>query len=191
MDGKENQRIALTKRMLAEALIKLLRKTSIHKIAIRDLCETAGINRSTFYNHYGSQYDVLKAVSQSFIADIAEALEEADVQDKDSVLGRVTLILNHIEGNIGLSKLLFNNNVDPSFSERLFSLPKIEDMLGNALTHIRDEYEKRAVIAFAIHGSYKILQDWINDNERPPAAEEARLIITLAGRVCKWEQCMD
>ena len=52
MEKKENQRITLTKRLLQEALLLMLRDESINKISVRDLCEKAGINRTTFYNHY-------------------------------------------------------------------------------------------------------------------------------------------
>ena len=77
MEKKENQRITLTKRLLQDALINLLRTTDISKISIRELCEKAGINRTTFYNHYGSQYDVLKELSGNFLADIEAALTNA------------------------------------------------------------------------------------------------------------------
>ena len=52
---KENQRILVTKRLLGVALIKLLKEKTIHEISVRELCDKAGVNRSTFYNHYKSQ----------------------------------------------------------------------------------------------------------------------------------------
>lgn len=61
---------------------------------------------------------------------------------------------------------------------------KIGDMLAEALSGIRDEKEKEATIAFAIYGSYKLLQDWVNDPNRSDAEVEAKLILALAGRVC-------
>ena len=67
MEKKENQRITLTKRLLQEALLLMLRDESINKISVRDLCEKAGINRTTFYNHYSCPADVLNDISQSFM----------------------------------------------------------------------------------------------------------------------------
>ena len=52
MEKNENQRIKLTKRLLKESLLKLLTEKNIKKISVSELCQTAGINRSTFYNHY-------------------------------------------------------------------------------------------------------------------------------------------
>ena len=60
MEQRENQRVRLSKRLIKESLTRLLQTESIHKVSIRTLCEEAGVNRSTFYKYYGSQYDVLE-----------------------------------------------------------------------------------------------------------------------------------
>ncbi len=184
MDKKENQRVALTKRLVREALLLLMQKKPINKISIRELCEKAGINRSTFYNHYGSQYDVLDEISGIFLDEIAAVIENAQLDDKESVYGRVTLVLKYIEENIELSKLLFTNNIDPTFSTRLFSLPKITELLENALIDAHDIEYNQAAAKFIIFGSYKLIQDWINVDNRASSEEQSRLMLALAGKVC-------
>ena len=184
MKKKQNQRIMLTKQLIHTAFLELLREKGIRNISIRELCDRAGINRTTFYNHYGSQYDVFTEISDQYIADISDVIASADVQDHDGVLVRATLVLQYMADHLDLSKLLLNNNVDGTFAQRLFSLPKIGNMLTEALSGVKDEKEKTAVITFAIHGSYKLLQDWVNDPNRCDAQTEAKLILTLAGRVC-------
>lgn len=49
---KDDQRIALTKRLLREGLLRLLSKTDLNKISVTQLCIESGINRATFYRHY-------------------------------------------------------------------------------------------------------------------------------------------
>ena len=71
LEKKENQRIMLTKRLLQTAFLKLLKVKPIHAISIRELCLEAGINRTTFYYHYGSQYDLLEDISRRFLASIS------------------------------------------------------------------------------------------------------------------------
>ncbi|MGN1143605.1 MAG: TetR/AcrR family transcriptional regulator [Anaerovoracaceae bacterium] len=186
MDTKSNQRVMLTKQLICTAFLQLLQKKSIHRISIRELCERAGINRTTFYNHYGSQYDVLSEITSNYLYEIEQTIQQADVQDRESVHSRVTLVLEFLQDNIELSSLLLNNNIDETFAARLFSLPKIEEMLNAALSDIEDKKEKAATIDFAIYGSYKILLDWINDPQRTSPAEETELILGLAGKVCRW-----
>ncbi len=186
MKEKENQRIMLTKKLLASAFLRMLGDTPIHAISIRQLCEKAGINRTTFYNHYGSQYDLLEDISGRFLDEIARRLSEADVDDREGIRERVTLVLAYLEENRELSRLLLNNNIDPYFAERLFALPKITDLLGAAMKGCADPCRSNVVTSFAIHGSYRLLQEWIeqSDNRLPPG-EEADLILELARRVCR------
>ena len=174
----------LTKQLLQNALLKLLKTVPLHALSIRELCKEAGINRTTFYNHYGSQYDLLEDVSQRFLNSIADRLETADFSDRESVHKRVAMVLAYIAENRELSILLMNNNIDPGLAERIFSLPKINDLLEAALVNCRDECKRTATISFVIHGSYKLLQDWINQEDRLPPAEESEMILHLAQRVC-------
>ena len=57
---KDDQRIALTKRLLREGLLRLLSKTDLNKISVTQLCIESGINRATFYRHYEEPRDILK-----------------------------------------------------------------------------------------------------------------------------------
>ncbi|MCR5537847.1 MAG: TetR/AcrR family transcriptional regulator [Lachnospiraceae bacterium] len=181
---RENQRVTLTKQLLTEALLGLLQKKPIRIVSVRELCEKAGINRTTFYHHYGSQYDLLNEISQRFLDQISERLAAADPENRDSVQERVTMVLAYLRDNRELAVLLLNNNIDPTFAERIFSLPKIGDLLDAALAGCADPRRKEATVAFAIHGSFRLLQDWINQEERVGAAEQAALILSLARRVC-------
>ncbi|MBQ1237407.1 MAG: TetR/AcrR family transcriptional regulator [Oscillospiraceae bacterium] len=166
MEKKENQRIMLTKQLLQTAFLKLLQLKPIHAISIRELCAEAGINRTTFYYHYGSQYDLLADISGRFLDSIARCLKDADGNGQEGIQQRVTLVLHYIEDNLELSALLLNNSIDPTFAERLFSLQQITDLLHLALADCTDEPKRKATVTFAIHGSYKLLCDWINDPER-------------------------
>lgn len=185
MEHKENQRIMLTKQLLQNAFLKLLKTTPLHAVSIRELCKEAGINRTTFYNHYGSQYDLLRDISQRFLNSVAVRLNSTDAVDQESVHRRVAMVLEYIVENRELSILLINNNIDPSFAERIFSLPKIGDLLNAALAGCQDESQRKATISFVIHGSYKLLQDWINQEDRLPPHEQTELMLGLAQRVCR------
>lgn len=185
MARKENQRIMLTKQLLQNALLKMLQNMPLHAVSIRELCKEAGINRTTFYNHYGSQYDLLSEISQRFLDSIAVRLDSADAADRESVHQRVAMVLAYMAENRDLSVLLLNNNLDPSFAERIFSLPQIGELFTAALGNGRDEQERAATMSFVIHGSYKLLLDWINHENRLPAREQTELMLGLAQRVCR------
>lgn len=66
MEKKEDRRIAMTKRLLKAALIELLKEQDIYHISIRELCERADVNRTTFYKYYGSQFDLLTDMEKGY-----------------------------------------------------------------------------------------------------------------------------
>ena len=55
----DNRRVKITKLMLQEALIDLLQEKALENISVRELVNKADINRSTFYSHYDTIYDLL------------------------------------------------------------------------------------------------------------------------------------
>lgn len=75
---KENQRIMITRRLLKENLIEMLKEKSIDKISVTELCQRAEINRSTFYAHYSVPKDVLLEIKWDFATQIAESLRSLD-----------------------------------------------------------------------------------------------------------------
>ena len=58
-EKKENLRSRVTRRILWEALFSLLEEKYFAEITIQDICTRADVNRSTFYHHFDSKFDLL------------------------------------------------------------------------------------------------------------------------------------
>ncbi|MBQ6489711.1 MAG: TetR/AcrR family transcriptional regulator [Solobacterium sp.] len=183
MAQKDNQRVRRTKQLLAEALTEMLTETSIHDVSIVELCEKAGINRTTFYYHYGNQYDLLEEISDTFLDEVSQRLASAEPYDRESVLEKVTMVFSFMEERIQLSRLLMNNMIDPDFVYRILSLPEIPDLLGVYYNAELEPDLQYASDTFTVFGSYRLLQLWINDDHRKSAAEEAAMVLDLARKV--------
>ena len=52
---------------MQNALVALLEKQEFEEISIMQICEKAGVNRSTFYAHYDNTYDLLKEAQEEMI----------------------------------------------------------------------------------------------------------------------------
>lgn len=46
-------------------------------VGVRELCETAGVKRGTFYHHFPSKEDLLLAVAEEWIAEVQQIFERA------------------------------------------------------------------------------------------------------------------
>lgn len=63
MNKSESKYFATAVRM-DEAFLRLLEKKDFAYITVKELCETAGVNRSTFYLHYETMADLLSESAQ-------------------------------------------------------------------------------------------------------------------------------
>lgn len=63
-----DKRIVKTERLIKNTFIDLLTQKECSKITIKEICNTALISKSTFYDHYEDKYDLL----QTMINDYAE-----------------------------------------------------------------------------------------------------------------------
>lgn len=74
--GAEDQldpRVRRTRKMLQDALAKLLKEKDFDKISIGDIAEEATLNRATFYSHYTDKFALLEClVAGQFQALIAK-----------------------------------------------------------------------------------------------------------------------
>lgn len=183
MPGKDDPRIQRTRQRLHDALLSLLEEKPLQALTVREICQRADVHRSTFYLHYGAPEELLADVRGSFLQAIARRLEQADARDRADTHRCVTLALEYMLAHRPLMTLLSDGSVDPAFAQRLFTLPEIGSMLQAALPAAQDPLEQRAAVTFAIHGSYRLLQEWLADPGRDSAACLAQRILTLARRV--------
>lgn len=60
--NKNDSKYFNTAKKMNDALVSLLSKKTFEYISVKDVCEVAGVNRSTFYLHYSNTADLLDEV---------------------------------------------------------------------------------------------------------------------------------
>lgn len=70
-----NQRTRLTKYKFRKALTQLMKDKHISQISIREICEKAELNRSTFYLHYKDAYALLEEIDNEIASEIDKAID--------------------------------------------------------------------------------------------------------------------
>lgn len=172
-----NQRIRLTKRLLKESFIELLKEKDIYKISIRELCARAGINHCTFYNHYGNQFDLLKEMEDDVFVYVEKLIGSSSEQSD-----AFTMLLKYLDENNEMMRLLFNANVDAAFPIKLFSLPIIKRQLNNFFGDGKKEDEAN-ITTFFLYGVYHLIRIWLNQENRCSIEEIEALISDIAMRL--------
>ena len=69
-----------------KALLSLLEKKSFEYITISEICDRAGVNRSTFYLHYENVNDLLKESIQYVVDDFCSSFPSTSINNFGYVL---------------------------------------------------------------------------------------------------------
>jgi Transcriptional regulator len=178
MEKKEDRRVTMTKQLLKNSLIEMLKAESIHQISIRALCEHADINRSTFYKYYGSQYELLKEMEADWLKNAETHINEM-ANSYESYAGGIWGILRYAEENIELTKLLLSSNVDPEFPPKLISFPDVQRLLDEGLPVRKDSSIAEYAAKFYINGAFSMITHWLNKDTRESPQEMARIILRI------------
>ena len=176
-----NQRVMLTKRLIREALLQMLKTRNINKISIRELCQVAGINRTTFYNHYGSQYDVLNEIAETYIQNTSFTVIN-DIAAGKNIDECLTRVLQYIKDNLEFAKLILDLDNYDLLSHITISLPQFDHMVIKHLPENLDLEEKKAIASYVQYGTVRLIKEWILSDCLKSPEEEAKLILNIAGR---------
>lgn len=180
MAEKENQRVRLTKLMFRDALLELIGDRDINSITVKELCEKAGLNRTTFYLHYGEPADILAEIERDFIGRTKKYLSPGG-----SGSGRdIEKLLIYVRDNKNIMKPLLGEYGRDEFRRYFFESVFPEGIFQSAEKSVdpaRDKY----VDAFMISGVFSAVYTWLLDGCAMPSGELAALIVLMTGGVAQ------
>lgn len=178
-----NQRIMLTKKLLKDGLTEMMQTQSIYHVSVRELCEKAGINRSTFYKYYGSPFELLEEME----GDLLQATEHF-LSQQTGLTDATALehILKYLEENIDFVRLLINSNIDPAFADKLFSLTPIQSMMKEAFKSSLETVQYEYVINYVVYGAFRVVCMWVNKENRESPKWMAQFLIN---RIFTEQEC--
>ena len=157
--GTIDRRQKRTRDAIRQAFIGLATNRRYEDFSVRDLIERADIGRSTFYEHYRSKDDVLRALMDGMLTELADASN--GVVPEEKLCG----LIAHFWGNRRLGKAVFGPQLAPAVRRRLAEL--IESRTG--ATRVR--------AAFLAAGQIGLLHAWLSGEISAPPEEVAAALI--------------
>lgn len=171
-EPREDRRTRMSRRLLQNALIEMMKTKSIHEISIKRLCEIADVNRSTFYRYYGSQYDLHREIVDRVSGEIvARATRHPDgLLNLRAVL---TDTLEYIEQERELILVLLSSNGTLNIGETFTEIV-------NRLTGEEQQGELRMYcIQFLSAGLTNIVWTWLQKEDHRSPQEVAGMLSEL------------
>ncbi len=167
-----DRRVKMTRQLLKDSLVELMKTKSLHEISIKKICENADVNRSTFYRYYNSQYDLYDEILADINADI-NAIIANDNGSDNRILAIITDILTYAEERRDLIMVILSRNGSLVIGE-MFSRNV------NAFIDINSTSELSMYCTqFITAGITNILWTWLNKENRRSAKEVALVINSL------------
>ncbi len=174
-----DKRIIRTRHAIFNAVFDLATEKDLDKITVVELCERAGINKSTFYLHYKSINDCFQKCFDFFFERILEFGKGIKYEEM-SVAPEATIakILDATEQNI-IYVERFKNSVIYDAAIKSVKEKFVAEICKENNLNLKDNYHEVAKITFLIGGCADIIMQMTPDMNR---AEVEKIMIDVIKR---------
>lgn len=181
MAHKENQRIALTRRLLQEGMLRLLAHDKLENISVTALCKESGINRATFYNHYTSPSQLLKEMETQLVDELLRLSPPAKTIEE--ILDHTEKCCALLKENADLFQVLVRYHTDQNLENMIINTAQHYDSHRFDAANIKmDPASMILVPAYLYAGCYALIREWlIRDIDKTPR-EIAQLLVDIVNK---------
>jgi AcrR family transcriptional regulator len=168
-------RVLRSRRLLMEALVKLLTHKELEDISVQEIADEATLNRATFYLHYPDKNALLQAMTATRFRDLI-ARRGLSFTDCDGALRAIALgVCDYLAETTGCPSQLAKLPIEGSI------IPVVEGMFLEGAAHHEtppgvDSTLLATTAAWAVFGAAR---RWFQTPDRIPAEEMAAKIETV------------
>lgn len=171
--------------LMDEALILLLEKKEYSFITVKEICEKAGVNRSTFYLHYETMNDLLsetieyvgKKIHKKFNNEILDkqTIRNANLKDLFLVTPKYLLpYLEFLKENKSIYKIAYSQ---PNVLKEQYI---VGHLFKNIFEPILDRFlvpkkEQRYIMSYYLNGISAVMIEWVRND----CKEEIQTILNV------------
>lgn len=180
---RENRRTKYTKALIKNSLMELMLQRPITKITVKEICDNADVNRSTFYTYYSDQYDLLTQIENDIIAEVNEKLGSYHFNTAQSeAMQMIERILIYVAENGAFCAMLLSEQGDAGFQKNLLGIAK-EQLVGEwTASNQIDPETAEYIYLFAVKGSIGLIQNWLKNGLNKKPVEMAEMILRLTSQ---------
>ena len=161
-----DERYSVADEAILGAFFKLVKEKKPDRITVSDITKTAGIARSTFYNHYQDIPSLISAVEDKTIHDVFSIMENFQPKnDRDICSSYFLTLCRYTMENPFLSGLLSTPHGNDLFEKMLTMLHHyVTETTSNSRPDRHTKEEVSYVITCAIGSTIGVLHKWSRDN---------------------------
>lgn len=183
---KTDARIRYTRQTIQQVFIDLLKQKPLGKITVKEICEKAQINRSTFYKHYEDVYHLMYKLEEAALNHLEVLLIDSKHSGSIHVL---TALLTSLLDYQDLIAPLTANTPDSDFPNRLaeccsrYAVSHLSSGDGNYINNPDKQY----VYSYLAGGTSMLIQHWLKTGAKEAPAVIAEKIDSLNQHILSSE----
>lgn len=137
---------------IKEAFYSLRKRKSLEKITVKELSETAMINKATFYLHYKDIFDLSEKLQENLINEIIEAsLKSGLKKDRKSYELFTKNLINSVSEKAEEIVVIFPKN-SSEFINRLEK--RLKSVIFTLIPEYKSDIKVDIMLSYMIYGSY-------------------------------------
>ncbi len=176
-----------TAERMNKAFLELLEHKNFEYITVKEICEKASVNRSTFYLHYDTIEELLAETAEYITSKFSEYFPKNAINEFDNIHEISPKSLFLITPQYLTPYLLFFKEnallfrVVSKYPNLLRQLSFFDKIMGKVITPILDRYhipknDREYVLSFHLEGITAIIKRWLLNDCREPIEEIVRII---------------
>lgn len=169
-----DKRFEKTEKAIKEAFMKLRTKKPLEKISVKELCESADINKSTFYSHYEDIYALSDALEHEVVLSIISSIPK----DRDYTFTNPELFTREVTlafvNYMPQIRIIFSGKNQSHLASHLEAITK--KLIYAKYPEYENDIEKNILLSYCIHGAY-------NASLSNPTADTETIIRVLENAV--------
>jgi AcrR family transcriptional regulator len=169
--GKDRRSLR-SQQALIDALVDLMTVKTYDSISIKEIVDKANVGRSTFYAHYQTKDDLVKAGFERILDEMLHQIVLS--KDAQNLTVDTTLLFQHAAGHYHLYKtLMWGSGFEILTKDELVILSeKLQQRLSQFFPDENKISVPLNVLSNSFSGNLLILLKWWLDNKMPYSPEE-------------------
>ena len=183
MNVANNARSLASQGRIKQAYLGLLETAPADRVTVREVCERAGVNRTTFYAHYGGLPDLLESIEEDVLGASAVQLLGDPPDAANMVSGdAMARALTHMRQHAPFYLASLSSPTESRLVRRLSNQVKSAVMpyLHRGGTYTPDEFDYQ--FEFCKAGALAVIRSWLTGGCQEPVETVASLLAKVARR---------
>ncbi len=167
-----------TRRSIYNAFICIRSRKPLEKLTVKELCEKAQINKSTFYVYYRDVYDLSDKIESEIVSSVIKSLGNADdIFNNPNEFTKKLFIAYSSQSS--LIETVFSGSRSERLPDRIETA--LKEMIFSSRPELKNSKEKNLFITFSVYGGYYTY----NKNQNYNFDERVEFISSMAKKLLK------